>query len=254
MSSFDKGKRFEERFYELLKEAVRTGAFGLDPSVCQVFLRKPYPSRSIPRDIIIDVSIELHPNGQKEWALLWAWECKDYNSTVPVGDLEEFHAKLQQISGTGIKGGIAATGTLQKSAINYAIGNKMSIVRIMPDGKMAVSLSGHFYIPVSIICALMVYISDFHKYLVGKGCSAITAWLIIFGVVYAVIVFIGRFFTPNQPSKEEVMEECMRALRDEGYKADPNSVYGLTDGAAFKSVRALLENGLEEWSRYKYQH
>lgn len=40
----------------------------------------------------------------------WVCERKDYGRSIPVDDIEEFEAKLDQIAGADKKGVIAATG------------------------------------------------------------------------------------------------------------------------------------------------
>jgi hypothetical protein len=61
-------------------------------------------------------------------------ECKDYRGSIPVDDVEEFHAKLQQIGADNTKGMIfTRTGVYQKSAISYARSKGICLARILPD-------------------------------------------------------------------------------------------------------------------------
>ena len=63
-------------------------------------------------------------------------ECKDYTQAIPVNDIEEFKAKLDQIAGKNVKGVVATQGALQKGALTYAQSNGIGIVRILPDDQV----------------------------------------------------------------------------------------------------------------------
>lgn len=60
---------------------------------------------------------------------LWICECKDYTHAVPVDDVEEFKAKLDQIAGKNVKGLFATTAGLQRSALAYARAHGMGVLR-----------------------------------------------------------------------------------------------------------------------------
>ena len=63
-------------------------------------------------------------------------ECKDYSGSIPVDDVEEFKAKLDQIAGANKKGVMILSGALQRSALKYARANGIGIVRLMPDDQV----------------------------------------------------------------------------------------------------------------------
>ncbi len=133
MNTTKKGRAFEGRIYEILQRELSQGRLGLLPSLCSVHLRKGYYSRDRDSLIEIDVSIEVRLVGAEAWSILWAWECKDYADAVPVNDVEEFWAKLQQIGGANIKGGIAVNGPLQSGALNFARAKGITVVRLVPE-------------------------------------------------------------------------------------------------------------------------
>jgi hypothetical protein len=137
MNTTRKGDAFELRVFNALKEALNSKHLGLFPDSCQIFHKKRYYSRDRESEIEIDVSIEVSLPGADTWSLLWAWECKDYKKNIPVDDLEEFWAKLQQIGSVNIKGGFATSGALQESALTFAKSKGFTIVRLLPDDQIS---------------------------------------------------------------------------------------------------------------------
>jgi len=133
MSTVDKGNALEKRVFAAIRRELVEGRLIFQPGACTVHLRKAYPSRDRGSGIIVDVSIEAYLPGQETWSLLWVWECKDYTSSVPVSDIEEFWAKLQQIGGANIKGTVVATGAFQAGALNFARSKGLSVARILRE-------------------------------------------------------------------------------------------------------------------------
>ena len=64
-------------------------------------------------------------------------ECKDYSNSIPVDDVEEFHAKLQQVGADNTKGIIITqNGCFQKSALTYAESKGIALARILPSNQV----------------------------------------------------------------------------------------------------------------------
>ncbi len=122
---------------DLWKRAIRLAS-------SEVFLHKGYYSRDRKSDIVVDLAIEVMLPGASSWSILWIWECKDHEHPVPVGDVEEFWAKLQQIGGVNVKGGIATTSALQPEALAYARAKGIAVVRIIGRNLIAVNASDGF--------------------------------------------------------------------------------------------------------------
>src|SRR2546422_1033434 len=99
-----KGLSFEIEVFETIKKDITEGKLGLIPHSCKVFHQKGYYSRDRLSKIITDVSIEVYMAAARRESILWVWECKDYSSPVPASDIEEFHAKLEQIGADKTKG------------------------------------------------------------------------------------------------------------------------------------------------------
>lgn len=138
MSSLAKGDAFEASVYEALDEELRNERLCVAPKHAKVFRKKAYHSRDRQADITTDVSIEVFLPGRERPTLVWIFECKDYSGRVPVDDIEEFHAKLQQIGEDNTKGTFVTSGALQKSALAYAGSKKIGVVRLLPSGQMIV--------------------------------------------------------------------------------------------------------------------
>ena len=133
MSSVAKGNAFENRVFAAITNELGNERLGLSPKSASAFQKKGYYSRDRDTDIIVDISIEVWLPDADRWSLLWVCECKDYGSAIPVDDVEEFKAKLDQIAGANKKGVMAVTGALQQGALKYARANGIGIVRLLPN-------------------------------------------------------------------------------------------------------------------------
>ena len=131
--SQSRGEAFEDRVFRLIREELDRERLGLLPHACAIFRRKGYRSRDRGTDIVVDVSVEMVLPNAPTWSLLWAWECKDYKGPVGVEDVEEFWAKLQQIAGANVKGGLASSAALRRGALRYAKSKGLAVVRVLPD-------------------------------------------------------------------------------------------------------------------------
>ena len=151
MNTTAKGNAFENRVYDAIAKEIDSERLGILPSSSKLFRKKAYYSESRKSDIIVDISIEVTLPEASSWSLLWVWECKDLSRAVPVDDVEEFHAKLEQIGSDNIKGGIAVTGGLQQAALNYARAKGIAVVRIMPDDQVSWLIFNIFTMPLKNI-------------------------------------------------------------------------------------------------------
>ena len=136
MSTVAKGNAFENRVFTAITDELNGDRLGLSPTSASAFQKKGYYSRDRDSDIIVDISIEVWLPNADQWSLLWVCECKDYSGAIPVDDVEEFKAKLDQIAGANKKGVMAVTGALQQGALKYARANGIGIVRLLPDDQV----------------------------------------------------------------------------------------------------------------------
>jgi hypothetical protein len=136
MSSTARGSAFEGRVFAAIENELVGGRLGLRPESTRAFRGKGYHSRDRDDDILTDISLEVWLPGADRWSLLCVIECKDYAGAVPVSDVEEFKAKLDQISGANRKGIMAISGALQAGALTYARSVGIGIVRLLPDDQV----------------------------------------------------------------------------------------------------------------------
>jgi hypothetical protein len=123
------GRRFELQVKEAVEELVESGMLGLKAEYCKVFLNKKYFSKDRSKEIVTDVSIEVIPPKTTNPSLIWIWECKDYSGPVRVKEIEEFHAKLEQIGCDKTKGTMVTNGHYQESALLYALSKGIGLTR-----------------------------------------------------------------------------------------------------------------------------
>ncbi len=128
------GESFELEIKEALERELRQGEWGIAPECVKIFHRKAYYSQLRNKPIIMDVSIELYRPRLDTPYLIWVWECKDYKERVPVDDVEEFHAKLEQIKIHKTRATIVCRNGFQESSVAYAKSMGIGLARLLPDG------------------------------------------------------------------------------------------------------------------------
>jgi hypothetical protein len=136
LSAVAKGDAFENRVFESLRKLVESGDLGLNPDCCRLFQKKGYYSRDRGSDIIVDISIEVWLPNADRWSMLWVCECKDYKKPVPVDDVEEFKAKLNQIAGLNVKGLFTTSSAFQSGALNFSRSNGIGLLRLLPNDQI----------------------------------------------------------------------------------------------------------------------
>lgn len=137
MNTVAKGDALEDQAFGLLQRELLQGRLGIDSASGKIFKKKGYYSKDREKDIIVDISIEVWPPTAQNYSLLWVCECKNYGHSVPVDDVEEFKAKLDQIAGKNVKGVIASRNSFQSGAVSFARNQGIGLVRIMPDDQVS---------------------------------------------------------------------------------------------------------------------
>lgn len=130
------GQRFETEIEGFLRAELKRGRLGLNKKHAKVFRNKGYHSSLRGKPIVVDVSLELTRPGASEPYFIWIFECKDYGNRVPVGDVEVFHAKLEQLGMHRIKGTIACRNGFQRGAVDAARGWGIGLLRMCPAGSV----------------------------------------------------------------------------------------------------------------------
>lgn len=128
-STVKKGDALERRIYEFFVAEIEADRFFAKRDCCKVRWKPQYYSRDRGRDITFDVSIEMFMPGATEYSSVVLIECKNYTSSVPVDDAEEFYAKLQQVAAANAKGVMASTASFQSGTREYARAKGLGLLR-----------------------------------------------------------------------------------------------------------------------------
>lgn len=79
--------------------------------------------------IVFDISVEVFLPGFEPPSLLVLIECKNYSGKVPVGDIEEFGSKINQVAGFNAKGIFASASAFQSGTFNIARNRGFGVLR-----------------------------------------------------------------------------------------------------------------------------
>lgn len=131
MNTTKRGDRFEEKVFALLDTELRQGRLWLNESRTRIYRKRKYYSKDREAAITIDIALETFLPGATEPSLFTLVECKDLGRAVAVDDVEEFHSKIQQITGANAKGILASSGALQLGALRFAKSKGIAVLRIL---------------------------------------------------------------------------------------------------------------------------
>lgn len=128
-SSIQKGDALEDAIYKLFCREIEAGRFPLKSESCKIFKKRDYYSKDREAFITFDVAIEVYLPGSNEYFFVFLIECKNYNSPVPIGDVEEFDQKSKQVACAKSKLIVASTNSFQSSVRSYAKSKGISLLR-----------------------------------------------------------------------------------------------------------------------------
>ena len=129
MNTTKKGDKLEELIFEIFERQISEDRFFSKREFCKIYRKKGYYSKDREKNIVFDVSVEVTLPGQERYSVLFLIECKNYGHRVPVDDVEEFFAKIQQISGANAKGIVVATNSFQEGAFKFAKSKGIGLLR-----------------------------------------------------------------------------------------------------------------------------
>jgi hypothetical protein len=120
MNTYRKGEDFENKVFGIIKSIIDNEEnFYLRPKYCKLFKKKEYYSKDRESNIIIDISIEIWMPNANNYSLLIPIECKNYDKAISINEVEEFYAKISQISGVNVKGVFVTTASFQAATLNF---------------------------------------------------------------------------------------------------------------------------------------
>lgn len=136
------GRKLEKEVYEKVVKLVEDNEFLVTYPNVMVREKPRYFSKDRNTEIEFDISVEKYlenPNLNTKItpSLIIIIECKDYAKKISVDDVEEFHAKLEQIGADKTKGiMITKEAIYQKAILEYAKSKGITLARILPDSKI----------------------------------------------------------------------------------------------------------------------
>jgi Zn-dependent peptidase ImmA (M78 family) len=134
-NTVDRGDRFENRSYDIIKAAIEKLEFGMLPEYCKVFKKKKYYSKEIDDYIEFDLSIEVWPPGADDYIFVYLIECKDYGSPIPGSDVAEFINNIKLVEGLRVKAVLLTTTELQPRALKLVKSKKIMWIKIEGETK-----------------------------------------------------------------------------------------------------------------------
>ena len=135
MSSTSRGVDLEKRVFSFLEAEIKANRFFARPECCNIFHRKPYYSRDRQTNIVFDVAIEITLPGADIPSILCLVECKYYEHPVPVDDVEEFFAKVQQVAAAKAKAIVVTSNSFQRGALEFARSKGIGLLRVFPTSE-----------------------------------------------------------------------------------------------------------------------
>lgn len=141
MNTVKIGDKFEDKCFNLIKEAIHDGKLGISEVSAKVYRKKGYYSKDREKDIIFDLSIEVWPKNAGRYVLVFFIECKSYSSkNIPVDDVEEFYTKINQVAGSNHKGIMISDTSFQKGGITFAKNKGIMMIEVNPDNNYSIVL------------------------------------------------------------------------------------------------------------------
>jgi len=131
-----KGDHFENRVYTILQKLLTDEALFLPGKHSKILRKKAYYSKDREAEIVFDISIETYLPGATDYSLLTLIECKHYNTSVPVNDIEEFAAKVNQVGQHNTKAILIANSNFQSGAEKFSKSQKIALARVNPKDEI----------------------------------------------------------------------------------------------------------------------
>jgi len=136
MTSTGRGLDLEQQVFSLLEAEIKANRFIAKPECCAIFHRKAYYSRDRQSNIVFDVSIEIILPGATTPSTVWLIECKNYSHPVPVNDVEEFFAKVQQVAAAKAKAVMVTNNSFDRGTLEFARAKGIGLLRVFPLGQL----------------------------------------------------------------------------------------------------------------------
>lgn len=128
LNTYLKGDVLEAKAFELFNQMLKDERFYVPGKHSQLFRKAKYFSKDRNANITFDLSVETKLPGADKFSLLTLFECKNYDDSVQVGDVETFSDRVKQVGGH--KGVMITATPFQRSALQIAKTRNIGIARI----------------------------------------------------------------------------------------------------------------------------
>lgn len=136
VSSKFKGDILEDKVYDFVKGLISKDEFLANGKFCKIYKQKAYYSRDRQANIIVDISVEVTYPNTNDYSLLVIFECKNYQKTVSIDNIEEFANKLSQIAGHNVKGVMVTSSNYSSNGLNVARSRGIGLARLPENGSL----------------------------------------------------------------------------------------------------------------------
>jgi len=130
MNTYAVGDVFEQEVFAFFHTQIQDGNFPVKPEFCRLLRKQGYYSRDRDANIIFDISIEFFLPGAEAYFLVILIECKNYRKPVPVDDVEEFFAKVDQVGAMNAKAVMVTSNSFQEGGLRFAKSKGMGMLRL----------------------------------------------------------------------------------------------------------------------------
>ena len=118
INTVEKGDKLEMQVFKILKKLLENEEFYLSGKRSKIYLKKDYYSSITKNKINVDIAIETYLPNQKTYSLLTVFECKNYETKIPVEKIRAFSSVLNEIGAN--KGIIVSKMGFQKGVYDTA--------------------------------------------------------------------------------------------------------------------------------------
>ena len=97
INTVKKGDKLEIQIFNILKRLLDNEEFYLSGKRSKIYLKKDYYSALTKNKIIVDVAIETYLPNMDTYSILTVFECKNYETKIPVEKIRVFQTVLNEI-------------------------------------------------------------------------------------------------------------------------------------------------------------
>ena len=133
-NTVEKGDKLEIQVYNILKKLLLNDDFYLSGKRSKIYLKKDYYSALTKNKIIVDVAIETFLPNKETYSILTVFECKNYETKIPVEKIRAFRSVLDEIGAN--KGIIVSKLGIQKGVKDTAVVTNIGLCVVNKDEEL----------------------------------------------------------------------------------------------------------------------